>query len=36
MKQIIICQNKKCGREIVTEKTDGKVQCRGCGERTTI
>ena len=30
-KQIVVCPNKKCGREIVTEKTKG-IKCRKCYE----
>jgi len=31
-RQIVKCPNKKCGREIVTEKKID-IQCRGCGQR---
>lgn len=31
-KQIVKCPNKKCGKEIATEKTEN-IQCRHCGQR---
>ena len=35
-KYVVQCENPKCGRDIETKKTSGKVQCGVCGERTDL